>query len=609
MADVVLILNAVDKASTEINKVTKAVTNLDKNTSGLKKAWSQLKKDVPEVGKAFDLLTNPISLVTGGLVAVGAVIKSSVSDWVEYNKQIREMTQVTGLGAEEISRIVQVGDDWGISIDTLRTSLAFMNKSGVAPSIDNLAALADEYVATTDKTEFAEKAVKLLGRGYQTLIPLLAQGGDALREQTDAVNDNLIATDKSIAASREYEVAVDELGDQWTGVKNTIGQAVVPALVDLLGALNDNIEAVQENSDVVEEYNKRFGDGKPLIDGYARAIGSTTPSVEEMTVEIVKANEAIREQGENAYRAAKKTNEMAGKMDEATGAAGLMAVGLGPQGLTGALDELGNQITNETAPSIANTLVTAFDEAKTSAKLFQDGLGLLSNSMIEQQQIALVLAIATGNFSAAEIEAKLDTLDQLEAMQQLNEALDAGTISEYDWIAAWADGKVTQEEVNTLLGLTKEGLDEIVPSAATATETIKTSGNDMALALEAPLEVAQNIKGTLDSYTDKTVNVVINTTHNDYYNTYTGNTYQNPGGKGDKTPQYASGADFIVPPGYSNDNYPIGYASSGEHVIVIPKGMTGNSTTNNNNYSMNIHTNAGASTLARDFALMKARAG
>ncbi len=31
------------------------------------------------------------------------------------------------------------------------------------------------------------------------------------------------------------------------------------------------------------------------------------------------------------------------------------------------------------------------------------------------------------------------------------------------------------------------------------------------------------------------------------------------------------GANFIVPPGYSNDRYPLGYASSGEHVVVIPR--------------------------------------
>jgi hypothetical protein len=40
--------------------------------------------------------------------------------------------------------------------------------------------------------------------------------------------------------------------------------------------------------------------------------------------------------------------------------------------------------------------------------------------------------------------------------------------------------------------------------------------------------------------------------------------------------QYATGANFIIPPGY-NENYPIGYGSSGEHVTVTPVNQTQNS--------------------------------
>src|SRR4030067_43697 len=164
------------------------------------------------------------------------VISDIVNETVDYNKTVREMTQVTGWGAEEVSRIIQVSDDWGISINEVRTSLAFMNKTGGTPSIDNLAKLADEYVNTEDKSAFAEKAVKILGRGYQTLIPILAQGGDALRDQAAAIDENMLATEDSIAASREYEVALDTLQDTVTGLKYELGASLKPYNEALAGA-------------------------------------------------------------------------------------------------------------------------------------------------------------------------------------------------------------------------------------------------------------------------------------------------------------------------------------------------------------------------------------
>ena len=213
------------------NDVKIVVTAVDKASATLKQTSSGLSK----LGGTFKELTGfglgAASAVGLAGVAIQKTIqftKEAINETVEYNKQVREMTQVTGLGAEEISRIVQVGDDWGVSIESIRTSLAFMNKQGVTPSIDNLAKLADEYVASSDKAAFAERAVKVLGRGYQTLIPLLALGGDGLRDATGAIKDNMIVTDESIKTSREYEVAVDDLTDAWQGFKYEIGNKVIP---------------------------------------------------------------------------------------------------------------------------------------------------------------------------------------------------------------------------------------------------------------------------------------------------------------------------------------------------------------------------------------------
>lgn len=228
-----------------------------------------------KLGDAFKQATG-FSLGAAGAIGVATLAikkvadftKEAVNETVQYNKQIREMSQVTGLGAEEISRIVQVGDDWGISIESLRTSLAFMNKQGITPSIDAIAELADEYVNTTDKSEFAEKAVKTLGRGYQTLIPLLALGGDGFRDAAAGIDENLIATEDAMKASREYEVAVDDLNDAFLGIKYTVGNKVIPVLTDLMTAMKDNAEQDRETASALDLLNMSLESGTVTSEEY-----------------------------------------------------------------------------------------------------------------------------------------------------------------------------------------------------------------------------------------------------------------------------------------------------------------------------------------------------
>lgn len=239
--EIKIILNAVDNASKTINNVSKSGGKL---------------------GDVFKQMTGVSLGAAGGIALVTSALdkgidftRKAVTETVDYNKTVREMTQVLGLSADETSRVIQVADDWGISIEEVRGALGMMNKNGVQPSIENLATLADEYVATKDKTAFAEKATKLFGRSYQTLIPILAKGGDALREQAESINENMIATDESIAKSREYEVAVDDLTDAWQGFKYELGDAVLPIITDAIDAINTMIDISNQNKAVQEDYN------------------------------------------------------------------------------------------------------------------------------------------------------------------------------------------------------------------------------------------------------------------------------------------------------------------------------------------------------------------
>jgi hypothetical protein len=104
-------------------------------------------------------------------------------------------------------------------------------------------------------------------------------------------------------------------------------------------------------------------------------------------------------------------------------------------------------------------------------------------------------------------------------------------------------------------------------------------------------DAAAAYRDTLAQLKDRVINVTT------YYTEH--RNPDNPEGK------WASGADYIIPPGFDQDNYPLGFGQSGERVVIIPKNQTGNSTVNNN-FNMTVHTNAGISSLMSDYNRMRA---
>jgi len=247
------------KLQNELNHTENSLKGM-KNESGKVKGavkdmgaqFDKLKQQVPALGTAFSLLTNPITLAIATIGAFVAISKKATSETVAYNKQVRETMQLTGLSAEETSRLIQVADDWGIDIGVATSSMEMMNKKGITPSIDNLAKIADEYMNAADKTAFMEIATKKYGKSFSNLVPILAKGGDVLRDHAAAINDNMIATDESIAAAREWEVAMDNLDDTATGLKYTLGNKLLPTIIDVTEGLNNLISANIESADAAD---------------------------------------------------------------------------------------------------------------------------------------------------------------------------------------------------------------------------------------------------------------------------------------------------------------------------------------------------------------------
>ena len=208
-------------------------------SSGLTGAAGEARKATGAMQGSFDSMARSLLAIAAPAAVFGAISKfaiEGVKEFVAYNKTVRETSEATGATAEEVSRLIQVGDDWGIQSGEITSAMKMMTKNGLAPTVENLAKLADEFVNTTDKTAFAEKAAKLLGRNWSTLVPILKGGGDALRDQAAAVSEGLLATDESIRKARAYEVAMDNLGDMTTELKYLFADQLLPSIIAVTNA-------------------------------------------------------------------------------------------------------------------------------------------------------------------------------------------------------------------------------------------------------------------------------------------------------------------------------------------------------------------------------------
>lgn len=240
-ANLKLIISAIDKATPELKRVSGSLGSLASQAAGV--------------------------LAAGGAVAaLGAAAKKIATEFreavdatVAYDKSIRDMSANLMIGTQETSRLIQVADDYGISINSLETAMQMALKNGFAPSIESLAKLADEYNAISDPTERAAKMTELFGRQWTTLTPMLKEGGDAIRELAKSQSSALIQTRENVTWSRLYEKATDDLDDKFQGLRYTMVNGLMPAMVSVSQLAGASVDELTKLLVVSEAF-----DGKPI---------------------------------------------------------------------------------------------------------------------------------------------------------------------------------------------------------------------------------------------------------------------------------------------------------------------------------------------------------
>jgi len=215
--------------------------------------------------KAFDLLKG--------------AYEGTVGKVLEIAGEVEEFVRISGDAPENMSLLRIEAEKADVPFDDLYKAMENLNKNGVAPTLDNLMLIAQEYVNLQGPIAQAALLTENFGSAGDEIAPML----EAIAGGIEAVdNAGLIFTEEEIAQARAYEEAVANLGIAWDGFVSTIGMSVIPKLTDFLGQFQNTISSARLLSEYIGLLNEKFGEDKNLIE-YAKGIG------EIMNVDLASA--------------------------------------------------------------------------------------------------------------------------------------------------------------------------------------------------------------------------------------------------------------------------------------------------------------------------------
>lgn len=297
-----------------------AIANLyaevDLRTNGLEQGLKNVKTGLTGfIGKVDGAVkaTTGLSLASIGWAAVlGKAVQmvgKAVNGFVEYSNQIQDISRLTGASAEDMSRLVQVGDDVRLTYDQIKTSMQIASRQGIDVSIDGIKRLSDQYLALNPGVDRAQFLLKTFGRSGADMGRLLEMGSAGIDKATASVESGLIMDQKAIAKAEALRLAKDALGDSVTALGNKMASGLIPIITDLINGFVGAIGAGErffewlksgrtaeiQHEQSTRDLTKTYKDYKAEMDASAARVGKSIDENGNLIITYTREGVAVRE--------------------------------------------------------------------------------------------------------------------------------------------------------------------------------------------------------------------------------------------------------------------------------------------------------------------------
>ena len=255
------------------NEIAKLVIRLRAETGDITSQLKAAENAVVSFGGMFKKLLGGLSIAY-----LANELKGMVVEATSWAAEMEKMAMKTGMTTEALSRLVEAGDHMGVSGENIQRAMKFLNKAiedardplsqarsdfeklGVTfedankkalPAGDVFLQLADAVKKYGTEGEVLNVMQRLMGRGFQSIVPLAKQGAAAIKEMGDGADRAGTVIKGSVGEqSLKLSVIIKELGEQFTGFVRTAVYVFLPSMLDSA----EKVKALAESMNSLKQY-------------------------------------------------------------------------------------------------------------------------------------------------------------------------------------------------------------------------------------------------------------------------------------------------------------------------------------------------------------------
>lgn len=272
MANVIdILIKAKDQVSGVVGDITTSLGGLGDGAKEAEETGGEaLGNFMDKANETMLGVAGAIYVAKEAFKVLGEVYNQTVGKTLEIAGEIEELSRVSGDAPENMSLLRLEAEKADVPFDDLYKAMENLNKNGVAPTIENLMAIAQEYVNLQDPIAQAKLLTENFGTAGDDIAPML----EAIAGGITAVQDaGLIFTQEEIDQAKAYETAVAELGLAWEGLASTIGMAVIPGLTDFVGQVQNSFGAIGLLAEYMGALNDAANSGRITPSEWFKGVG------------------------------------------------------------------------------------------------------------------------------------------------------------------------------------------------------------------------------------------------------------------------------------------------------------------------------------------------
>lgn len=271
-----------NKAKVKLAENEKAMQGLSEETDEAAKSTSVF-SDVLKADLLSEAIKTGIKAVASGIREIGQALADTVKDSAAYADNILTLSTNTGIAAETLQEYQYMAELTDTSLEIITGSMAKLirNMQNAKNGTGNAAAaFAAMGVSVTDAngelrdneevfTEVIDKlgkmsnetqrdayAMDIFGKSAQELNSLIAVGKDGIAAFAKEAHDmGYVLDEETLASLGAVDDALQRLDNFMTMIKNTIGAALAPAVMELADSLQawaQSVDWEQVGQDVAE---------------------------------------------------------------------------------------------------------------------------------------------------------------------------------------------------------------------------------------------------------------------------------------------------------------------------------------------------------------------